>query len=355
VLLRFRISASAPSASRTVVERTVELDPAGAEVRIGRRSGVDLELPFPTVSGLHARLVRNGEGWEILDVGSANGTFVGHRRLPPGTPHGLREGETIRLADVTLTLEPAEPREEGGADQPDGIESTATLARRLVNDLFQAGGGLNFARLVVEGGPDDGAALVLALPDRDYTVGRARDCALVLRDDDVSRVHAGLTRRWDGVFVRDLGSKNGIELSGVRIAGERRVHDGETILVGGTRLRLSDPEERYLRSMQVEEAPPPPLELLAAPAPGGSAGAPGSPIQQGGPSEREERAGRPSLVRETAAAPGAGLPGEAPPSAPGRRPGAARAPAAPTVAFALGAVVLAGAVGLAIWLFFGSS
>ena len=54
-------------------------------------------------------------------------------------------------------------------------------------------------------GPLRGQSLALALPDRPYRVGRSPDCDLVLPDDDVSREHAAFERRWQGVFVRDLG------------------------------------------------------------------------------------------------------------------------------------------------------
>jgi pSer/pThr/pTyr-binding forkhead associated (FHA) protein len=83
-----------------------------------------------------------------------------------------------------------------------------------------------------------------------YPVGRASTCALVLADEDVSREHAAFERRWSGVEVRDLGSKNGIEVDGVRVEVTARLRDGQVVLVGNTRLRCEDPEDRYLRQMQ---------------------------------------------------------------------------------------------------------
>jgi hypothetical protein len=50
--------------------------------------------------------------------------------------------------------------------------------------------------------------------------------------------------------VRDLGSKNGVELDGERIVDVARLRDGQLVVVGSTRLRLDDPEDRYLRQMQ---------------------------------------------------------------------------------------------------------
>jgi pSer/pThr/pTyr-binding forkhead associated (FHA) protein len=252
-----------------VLDRVVEAEPAGGELRLGRRAGVDLALPFPTVSAFHARVFRSGGGWAVADLGSANGSTIAGVRLSRGTPYPLRPGDTVRLADVALTFEG-----EVGATAPPGpggaVESTTTLARRLVNDLFQAVAG-DVARVLVVGGPATGRSLPLVVPDRVYRVGRAPECDLVLPDDDVSREHAAFERRWQGVFVRDLGSKNGVEIDGSRVTGERRLRDGESARLGASELRVDDPEERYLREMEAaDEAaalPDAPLAAAGAEAP----------------------------------------------------------------------------------------
>jgi hypothetical protein len=50
--------------------------------------------------------------------------------------------------------------------------------------------------------------------------------------------------------VRDMHSKNGLEIEGQKLIESRVVHDGELIRIGETILRLVDPEDRYLRQMQ---------------------------------------------------------------------------------------------------------
>lgn len=240
-----------------MVDRVVDVEPAADEVRIGRRAGVEIQLPFSTVSSVHARVFRHGDGWALLDMGSSNGTFIGATRLSSGQPRLIRAGDIFRLADITVSFE----GEVGASSAPDEkkgkTESTATLARRLVNDLFQAVAGAEIARVMVDKGPSAGQSLALALPDRPYKVGRSPECDLVLSDDDVSREHAVFERRWQGVFVRDLGSKNGLDIAGTKIRGEQRMHDGEVVQLGSSHLRIDDPEERYLRQMEVDarEAP----------------------------------------------------------------------------------------------------
>ncbi len=144
--------------------------------------------------------------------------------------------------------------------QPPG-ESTGTIARRLVSDLFGARGGGEVARLIPTAGwPPDRSPpepLRLTVPDRAYLIGRGETCDLVLPTDDVSREHAVIARRWDGVQIRDLGSKNGVRVAGAPIAGERRLRDGERIEIASFELRLDDPEDRYVRELEGTAAPAP--------------------------------------------------------------------------------------------------
>jgi hypothetical protein len=160
--------------------------------------------------------------------------------------------------------------------QPPG-DSTATIARRLVSGLFGARDGGEVARLIPTAGwPPDRPPpepLRLAVPDRAYVIGRGQTCDLVLLTEDVSREHAVIARRWDGVQIRDLGSKNGVRVGGEPIAGEHRLRDGERVEIASFELRLDDPEDRYARQLEAPgaiEAPAPPADaprVEAAPAP----------------------------------------------------------------------------------------
>ncbi|MFO0846238.1 MAG: ATP-binding cassette domain-containing protein [Gemmataceae bacterium] len=63
-------------------------------------------------------------------------------------------------------------------------------------------------------------------------VGRASDCDLHLAHPNVSRYHARIERRDDGLYVSDLSSVNGVWLGGRRIAEPTRVEDGDRIGIG---------------------------------------------------------------------------------------------------------------------------
>ncbi len=134
------------------------------------------------------------------------------------------------------------------ADKPRPGDSTATIARRLVSDLFGARPGAEVARLIPTAGwPAEHAPpepLRLAVPERAYLIGRGETCDLVLPTDDVSREHAVIVRRWSGVQIRDLGSKNGVHVAGQPIDGEHRLRDADRVEIASFELRLDDPEDR---------------------------------------------------------------------------------------------------------------
>ena len=64
---------------------------------VGRSAACDLRVDDPRVSGEHAALRWTGTLWEVRDLGSKNGTFVGERRLASAERAPLMAGETFTL------------------------------------------------------------------------------------------------------------------------------------------------------------------------------------------------------------------------------------------------------------------
>jgi pSer/pThr/pTyr-binding forkhead associated (FHA) protein len=283
--LRFRIlptDRAAPAAQAGPagphVARDLEVPDDIDEIRVGRRADVELPLPFAVLSGVHVRLSRVAGGWVVEDAGSTNGTWLDGAPLPPGERRPLVPGAELRLAGVRLRFEGA-----GGAAP--AAEGTGTIARRLVDDLFAGGAHGAPALRIVSGAPP--RTLTLAVAGRPYLAGRAETCALCLAVEEVSREHAAFARGADGVVVRDLGSKNGVVLRGVRVAGEVLLADGDLVQIGPVTLTLDDPVTRYLR--ELEQIPPDPPPAVSAAPPAAPPPPPSPPISEAVPSARPER------------------------------------------------------------------
>lgn len=84
----------------------------------------------------------------------------------------------------------------------------------------------------------------LELPIGDFIIGRSDECQLSLDDPLVSRRHAVLRVRADGVSLEDLGSRNGVMLNGTKIHGEHDLDPGDRIGIGSQEMTLQFTDER---------------------------------------------------------------------------------------------------------------
>ena len=114
----------------------------------------------------------------------------------------------------------------------------------------------------------EGRQIIFPLDDRRdrVAIGRSPPAELVLAgDEEVSRVHAELLRAGGEWTLLDDGlSLNGSYVNGVLVRGRRRLHDGDTVRVGGTVLLFRDPREADSRSTTPSAQPPPAVALSDA-------------------------------------------------------------------------------------------
>jgi hypothetical protein len=183
-------------------------------------------------------------------------------------------------------------------------------------------------KLVIE--DEAGTRTVVPFAGGEITVGRTAEGGCVrLPDRDVSRRHARFLHASGVVTVEDLGSLTGTLVNGERIAGRRRLREGDLIEIGGYDLAVV-PDE----ALAVVAGPgaPPPLPGLAKP--------PGTPR----PPTRPQGSAPPQVPVVRNVTPTPGFPAPAP--SPGRA-GADRSPALFLLA-CLGALLLGALAGFAV-------
>jgi hypothetical protein len=76
----------------------------------------------------------------------------------------------------------------------------------------------------------------LLLPPTGGTIGRSRDCDVVLDDVGVSRRHAEVRPSADGWRIADLGSTNGVLLNGKQVVDAESLHPGDRLELGSTQI-----------------------------------------------------------------------------------------------------------------------
>lgn len=247
--------------------------PLSSSITIGRVEGNDIVLSDSAMSRQHARIEVAAGGLTVFDLGSLNGVFVNGERLT--APHQLRDGDVIgvgkTLLTATIPLEApapagAEPVQESAPvdeqqaeaddEQPVEAESEAppvpveVLDDRtvLASDLASPSEAASEAALEappVEVGPAGylvSGDLRTPIYER-LTVGRAEGNDIRLENDRlISRNHARLEARTDGVWLEDLQSANGTYVSDERVTEPVMLNDGTLVRFGGSEFRFELPQ-----------------------------------------------------------------------------------------------------------------
>lgn len=73
---------------------------------LGRASAADIPIKHTSISREHCALVREGDRWQVEDLGSANGTWVGRTKVASRMP--LEERAIIKVGQARLTFHAGE-------------------------------------------------------------------------------------------------------------------------------------------------------------------------------------------------------------------------------------------------------
>jgi len=76
------------------------------------------------------------------------------------------------------------------------------------------------------------------LVNSELIIGREESCDIFIPDRQVSRQHARIYPSNEGVFLEDLGSKNGTYLNSQRVIGPQQLHEGNEIRIAFTQTFL---------------------------------------------------------------------------------------------------------------------
>ena len=120
-------------------------------VTLGRNADNDVVLPADGVSRHHARLQATSLGWEVLDLGGPNGTWLDDRRLRPQEPTPFLPGAKLKIGPYDLHLL--------APDISSSALATGAAAGLLAAEALQA----TVPGATTRGLPDNGSAEPLAI------------------------------------------------------------------------------------------------------------------------------------------------------------------------------------------------
>jgi hypothetical protein len=172
--------------------------------------------------GIEARLARPEDAQESGEPASQS--------PPPGARRTQRTQDSHARRSVPAAHSETGP---GVPEQESEIGNTMIFSNsKRVRDAVERTGARarrSKALLVVSGRR-------LLVPPHGATVGRSRDCDIVLDDSGVSRRHAELSPEGASWTIEDLGSTNGVRVNGASIRGVHQLHSGDRIEMGSTEM-----------------------------------------------------------------------------------------------------------------------
>jgi hypothetical protein len=153
----------------------------------------------------------------------------------------FRTDERLALGEFGIQARLVQPSDgpAGAAAEPRPADMGHTMVYST-SDRHQAaleevgsGAGQSRSRAVIVA---DGKRLVV--PPGGATIGRSRDCDIVLDDSNVSRRHAEISPSGQGWLIKDLGSTNGVRVNGRTVDGPHPLDSGDRLELGTVAVRF---------------------------------------------------------------------------------------------------------------------
>jgi len=205
-------------------------------ITIGRKAENDIAVDNQAVSGFHAKIVRDSEGFSMEDLNSLNGTFVNGQRIAK-TP--LNNGDVILIGVHTLEII-AEPRK--GADSTKDRIRGRSMDETMVIDpkdqqkiiaateKVEVLGGF----VIVEGSTDKKD---YELKDRVSAIGKDESAVIRLKGFFAPQSAALVNRRKEGYFITPSGGKS-IKVNGREIGNRYDLKDGDIVEVASLKMQF---------------------------------------------------------------------------------------------------------------------
>lgn len=214
----------------------------------GRTNTCDVELPIKSISRRHAEIVRDAQDYFISDLKSGNGTFLNNQKIKPLEKNLLRSGDLIRIEDYEIKFLLAEDNPELAVEED---TDTDILEIKLIKKMLKTLDADETPSLEVLNGVAVGKKLLIPDSKQEVVIGRDGAADLTIDENVISRLHVKLERKWGGIVIVDLQSKNGTFVNNDRVE-EKLLRDGDKVMLGTVKLLYRNPKDVNLEVISQE-------------------------------------------------------------------------------------------------------
>ncbi len=213
-----------------------EVPLTGEALTMGRKEGNDVVIDNQGVSGFHARIVREAEGFAVEDLNSLNGTFVNGRRV---SKYVLKHGDTVLIGNHIIEFisdTPAEADTGQSATRGRSMGETMVISPAEQKQYIVAAekmavlGGF----LIIEGSTEKRDYL---LKDRISTIGKDDAALIRLKGLFAPKVAALVNRRKEGYFINPSAGKD-LKINGQKVTQRYDLKDGDIVETGDLKMQF---------------------------------------------------------------------------------------------------------------------
>lgn len=222
------------------------------EISIGRMEENIVTLPSQGVSRQHARIVRADENFFLVDLGSGNGTLLNGTKVRPNEKNLLRNNDLISIDAYDLRFYLTDEALESSYNEE--ITESDILEVKLLKKVIRALDKETVPSLEVLNGVAEGKRIYFSDEMGELVIGRDPACDFPINEFVISRKHAKISKRWGGIVIRDLESKNGTFINNRRVV-EEFLHDGDRMALGTIVLMFRNPQEINLAQLSEKVEP----------------------------------------------------------------------------------------------------
>lgn len=194
----------------------------------GRSQGNHILLTDSSVAMSHFRICRNGNQYQIYDLGSRHGTIVNNS---PIEKIDLQVGDRIQAGEILMQFDLVDAATPGelASSAPRVAEAAKPEASEAEPGSTVVSHGMHATLRLLEG---EGKGKVFKLVGKTFfTIGRSTKADMRLKDGKVSRIHCHLERVGDHFVIKDNDSANGTIVNG-DVIQKTILKDGDYIRLG---------------------------------------------------------------------------------------------------------------------------
>jgi len=220
---------------------------AADQMGIGRRPDNTICIDNMAVSGLHAKVERQGEEYILTDLNSRNGTFVNGKRVSQVT---LKSNDQITIGKHIIVFKgkPVEgtavaaPKEEGRLGDTMVMDFSAQRAMMGAEEAEPAVAAKEPELLgVMTIIPSSGRPTEVELKKKITIIGKGEEADIEVKGLLLGKRTAMISRRTQGYFITQIEGMAKAKVNGEQLRPNQlvKLNDGDNVEVGGVRMIFS--------------------------------------------------------------------------------------------------------------------